>query len=99
MLDTKSSKPNLTRIGEFTRSNPPEVVAFYKREAETDVRLPWRPRNITRTMQLERVNPTLRQLAARAEQIEQAWIQDELDELRSTERSIANRREVEKLLR
>ncbi len=101
MLDSKAPqpRPNLTSVGEFSRSNPPEVVEFYRREATVDVRLPWRPRNVTKSMQLERQNPALRQLAKRAEAIEQAWIQAELDQLQETEAAIASRRRAEELLR
>ncbi len=98
MLSTKSSRPNMTRIGEFSRSTAPEIVEFYRREGTVDVRLPWRPRNITALMQIGSHNPPLRLLAGRAEEIEQAWIQADLDALRETERSIASRRETEKLL-
>ncbi len=98
MLSTKSPRPNMTKIGEFSGANPPEVVEFYRREGTVDVRLPWRPRHITQLMQLGSHNPPLRLLAGRAEEIEQAWIQDDLDALQETERSIASRRKTEELL-
>ncbi len=80
-------KQNLAAAGEFTKTHAPEVVAFYRREGETDVRLPWRPKNMTRLAQIGKHNPALRAIVTRAEEIEGHWIQQELDRLQDIERS------------
>ncbi len=98
MLSTNSPRPNMTKIGEFSGANPPEVVEFYRREGTVDVRLPWRKKNLTQLMQIGSHNPPLRLLVTRAEAIESSWIQSDLDELQATERSIASRRKTEELL-
>ncbi len=92
-------KLNLTAAGEFEKTHPPEVVAFFRREGETDMRLPWRPKNITRLAQIGKHNPALRAIVTRAEEIENGWVQRELERLQETERSIAARRNAEELLR
>ncbi len=50
---------NLAAASEFTKTHPPAVVAFYRREGETDVRLPWRPTNMTTLAQIGKHNPAL----------------------------------------
>ncbi len=55
-------------------------------------------KNLTQLMQIGSHNPPLRLLVTRAEAIESSWIQDDLDALQETERSIASRRETEQLL-
>ncbi len=89
----------MAAAGVSTKTHAPEVVAFYRREGETDVRLPWRLKNMTRLAQIGKHNPALRAIVARAEEIESHWIQRELDRLQEMERSIAIRRKAEELLR
>lgn len=93
-----AAKQNLAAASEFAKTHPPEVVAFYRREGETDIRLPWRPKNVTILAQIGQHNPALRAIVTRAEEIEQHWIQQDLDRLQDIERSIADRRKAEELL-
>ncbi len=90
---------NMTATSEFAKTHPPEVVAFYRREGETDIRLPWRLKNITVLAQIGKHNPALRAITIRAEEIDNGWVQAELNRLQDTERSIAIRRKAEELLR
>ncbi len=75
------------------------MVAFYRREGETDVRLPWRPTNMTTLAQIGKHNPALRMIVTRAEEIDNGWVQNDLDRLNETEAYIAQRRKAEELLR
>ncbi len=99
----KVPKPNLTAnmigIAEFAKTHPPEVVAFYRREGETNVSLPWRPKNITVLALIGKHNPALRAITIRAEEIDNGWVQADLDHMQDTERSIAIRRKAEELLK
>ncbi|MDQ3118576.1 MAG: hypothetical protein M3Q89_03250 [Verrucomicrobiota bacterium] len=83
---------NLAAASEFTKTNAPEVVAFYRREGETNVSMPWRPKNITTLAQIAKHNPALRMIVTRAEEIDNGWTQRELDRLQEMDRSIAARR-------
>ncbi len=47
---------------------------------------------MTTLAQIAKHNPALRMIVTRAEEIEDAWAQRELDRLQETERSIAARR-------
>jgi len=90
---------NLAATSEFVRTHPPEVVAFYKWEGETAVSMPWRPKNITSLAQIAKHDPALRMIVTRAEEIDNGWVQNDLDRLNETEAYIAQRRKAEELLR
>jgi phage gp29-like protein len=91
---------NKTAQGIFEKSNPPEVVAFWKREAQP-LRLPWQRGhvNLTRIGQLHKTAPELAQVVQRGQQIEGGWINDQLAMAKAQEAdAIASRREAEALL-
>ena len=77
----------------------PKSSLFGVVKAATDVRLPWRPKNITTLAQSGKHNPALRAIVTCAEEIEAGWIQRELDRLQELEQSIAQRRKDEEGLK
>lgn len=93
-------QPNRTAQGIFEKSNPPEVVEFYRREAQP-VKLPWArsPKNLTELGRLTREAPEIGALALSAGQIDSAWREEQFAQAKAQEAdAIASRRAAEALL-
>ncbi len=54
---------------------------------------------MTTLAQIAKHNPALRMIVTRAEEIDNGWVQHDLDRLNETEAYIAQRRKAEELLR
>src|SRR5207249_2730667 len=89
---------SLTAQSRFARDNPPEVVEFYKREAQ-----PLRPfwskgeRNLTKLSEVLGRDPNTGAVLRRAQTIEDGWIASELASAKEAE--AAARAALEKALR
>ena len=72
-------QPNKTKQVEFEKSNPPEVVAFHRRESEP-LRVPWQRGhyNMTKVGQLLREAPEVGEVIQRAQKIEEEWLDAKL---------------------
>ncbi|MGI8435942.1 MAG: hypothetical protein ACR2NX_03435 [Chthoniobacterales bacterium] len=92
---------SLTAQSAFMKSNPPEVVEVFKREAKP-LRLPWQRGsvNLTRIGQLLREAPELGAIIQRAQQMESGWIEEKLASAKQAESAARQQREqAERLLK
>ena len=90
------SKTGLKPQSEFARQHPDYEVAFFKREATVQPRLPFQsPRNLTQLGQVQKHSSELAAVVDRANEIYRGWRADDLQRLK--ELSAANEAELRKL--